>query len=289
MKKRKGISITVLVPAISVIASQQSTCYGLQVGQAEAVPGFTSTSTVAFNYVNSDATFMLLQVWDPHWRVKSSSWNSGTKQWTAPAELPTNPSGGFPDWTGGATLSPDGSTLYHSQNGSASIWRTTKTSDVWLLPTESVPNLDGLAYSTISFNDSFFYGVNSGYDILSSTYDADNDQFSIPILVDSVNTEWAEASPWISYDNALLLFSSNRPGGYGGYDLYSAIWNAGEWQNVTNLGPNVNTSLDELVPCIAEQANLLYFRSGNQLMQAPVPEPTTLLLLGFGAVMLRKR
>ena len=40
----------------------QGICYGLEVGVAEPVPGFSPTQWVTFNYVTPDAQFMLLQV-----------------------------------------------------------------------------------------------------------------------------------------------------------------------------------------------------------------------------------
>jgi outer membrane protein OmpA-like peptidoglycan-associated protein/tetratricopeptide (TPR) repeat protein len=79
-----------------------------------------------------------------------------------------------------------------------------------------------------------------------------------------VNTEFWESSPSLSPDKRFLYFSSNRPGGYGGKDLYAAerLPN-GSWGNVTNLGPNFNTSADELAPFIHADNQTLYFTSGG--------------------------
>jgi hypothetical protein len=44
----------------------------------------------------------------------------------------------------------------------------------------------------------------------------------------------------------LLIFSSNRPGGYGGHDLYGCYRMGKGWGPVFNLGPGVNTPDNEL-------------------------------------------
>ena len=44
----------------------------------------------------------------------------------------------------------------------------------------------------------------------------------------------------------LLIFSSNRPGGYGAHDLYGCYRIGNGWGPVFNLGPGVNTSSNEI-------------------------------------------
>lgn len=60
---------------------------------------------------------------------------------------------------------------------------------------------------------------------------------------------WWNSTPAFSEDGEVLYFSSNRPGGYGGIDLYSATKLAnGDFGNPKNLGPNINTPGNELFP-----------------------------------------
>jgi len=66
--------------------------------------------------------------------------------------------------------------------------------------------------------------------------------------------------PTIHPDQEELYFSSNRPGGYGGYDLYMVRRIGGEWSAPINLGPQVNTPQDEVFPYIHPD-NTLYFSS----------------------------
>ena len=65
--------------------------------------------------------------------------------------------------------------------------------------------------------------------------------------------------PTFSADGKLLYFASNRGGGFGGWDLYSAFKTANGWSVPQNLGPVVNTPGDEISPNI--DGATLYFSS----------------------------
>jgi Tol biopolymer transport system component len=65
----------------------------------------------------------------------------------------------------------------------------------------------------------------------------------------SVNTPFNEGGPNLSLDGHRLYFQSNRPGGFGGTDLYvSHRTNRRDdfaWQPAANLGSLVNTAFNE--------------------------------------------
>ena len=78
----------------------------------------------------------------------------------------------------------------------------------------------------------------------------------------SINTEAWESSPSISPDKRALYFSSNRPGGFGGKDLYVSYRQPnGRWAPAVNMGPTINTGGDELAPFIHADNQTLYFTS----------------------------
>jgi len=87
--------------------------------------------------------------------------------------------------------------------------------------------------------------------------------WSEPInLGPQINTEFWESSPSLSSDKNTLYFSSDRPGGYGGKDLYvSHRLSNGKWSEALNMGSSVNTTGDELAPFIHADNNTLYFTS----------------------------
>lgn len=66
----------------------------------------------------------------------------------------------------------------------------------------------------------------------------------------------------VTSDGERLYFSSDRPGGLGGLDLYmSEKMTNGEWGPATNLGPTINTSFDEDAPFIHHSDEILVFSS----------------------------
>lgn len=53
--------------------------------------------------------------------------------------------------------------------------------------------------------------------------------------------------------NNLLVFASNRDGGFGGFDLYYSKLQNGEWSEPMNFGANINTEYDEYRPIVRPQ------------------------------------
>ncbi len=83
---------------------------------------------------------------------------------------------------------------------------------------------------------------------------------ALPFCSDDYNT----AHPALSPDGKHLFFSSNRPGGYGGMDLYVSEWEGGRWGLPVNLGPIVNTEGNEVFP-YADKSGRVYFSSNSHI------------------------
>ncbi len=81
-----------------------------------------------------------------------------------------------------------------------------------------------------------------------------------------INTEFWESSPSLSPDKKDLYFSSSRPGGYGGKDIWvTHRSNKGSWSQPENLGPTINTSADEGCPFMHADNETLYFNSDGHM------------------------
>ncbi len=83
-------------------------------------------------------------------------------------------------------------------------------------------------------------------------------------LGESINSAYWESAPCLSSDKKQLYFASDRPGGYGGTDLYVATKMAnGKWSAPRNLGAVINTEGDESCPFIHTDNETLYFNSNG--------------------------
>lgn len=75
--------------------------------------------------------------------------------------------------------------------------------------------------------------------------------------------DYEEAHPTLSNDGQILYFSSNRPGGFGGMDLYMSKFEKGHWQAPVNLGEEVNTKGTEAFPFIHQDGSLYFASDGK--------------------------
>ena len=79
------------------------------------------------------------------------------------------------------------------------------------------------------------------------------------------NSEWYNiSSPCLSHDGSTLYFSSDRPGGFGGSDIYYCQKKDGYWDEPVNLGPQVNTKGNETYPFINASKELFFSSDGHQ-------------------------
>lgn len=105
-----------------------------------------------------------------------------------------------------------------------------------------------------------------GFDIWVSQRSSLDDLWGPPQnLGPAINTSFNEQAPSITLDGHRMYFFSNRPGGFGGNDLYVARRRDQRddfgWQLPTNLGNGVNTSSNENLPAPLEET--LYFNSNR--------------------------
>jgi len=77
----------------------------------------------------------------------------------------------------------------------------------------------------------------------------------------NINTKYWESHGFISEDESQLIFASDRPGGYGGLDLYISRKVNGEWGPAVNMGPEINTQFNEDRPFLANHDKSLFFCS----------------------------
>lgn len=74
--------------------------------------------------------------------------------------------------------------------------------------------------------------------------------------------EFEECHPAVSADGKTLIFSSNRPGGLGGMDLYRSELINNQWSIPQNLGNQVNTAQNEVFPFLHNDGQLFFASNG---------------------------
>lgn len=97
-------------------------------------------------------------------------------------------------------------------------------------------------------------------DIYTSTYDGTSWSKAVK-LNRNINSKYWESQAFISEDGNRLIFSSDRPGGFGGLDLYMSVKVNGDWGPAVNLGPEINTQFNEDRAFLICGGKTLYFTS----------------------------
>jgi peptidoglycan-associated lipoprotein len=206
--------------------------------------------------------------------------------WGAPTNL--GPPINTPDWQTTPCISADGLELYFLD---WDLWvvRRATVSDPWGEPEkDSLININtsnagmspGLSSDGLSL---FLFSWDDWIDLYVSTRPTKDDLWSEPVnlgpTVNGVNSTWENRDPAISADGLVLIFSSDRDGGYGGRDLWMTRRSTknGPWSEPVNLGPTINSGGWEAGPDISADGRSLLFgstREGGQgdfdIWQAPI-------------------
>jgi tetratricopeptide (TPR) repeat protein len=178
----------------------------------------------------------------------------------------------------------DGNTLFFTSNRSGStggirlkdgsyyedIYSTHLENGLWTKPVSVSKKIntkyhDAAASASPDGKTLFIYSEKGYGDILVSNYE--NDDWTIPVsLGDKINSSYWETSATVTSDGKTLYFTSDRPGGYGGLDIYkSELQENGTWGMPKNLGFPINTFGNEDSPVIHPDGKSLYFSSNGHL------------------------
>lgn len=104
-------------------------------------------------------------------------------------------------------------------------------------------------------------GATPDADIYVSAFDGSS--FAAPVLAAGLNTAQNDFRPNLRRDGLEIFFDSNRPGGQGGLDLWTATRanTSDAWSGATNLGSGVNSSVNDLRATLSWDGRTLYFGS----------------------------
>ena len=107
--------------------------------------------------------------------------------------------------------------------------------------------------------------------------------YSEPIKISAINTPYNETTPFISQDKTTLYFASDRPGGFGGLDIYYCKredLSYTSWSTPIRLGPPLNTNANESHPYVTNDLQKIFYTSDKEvnsdIFSAKLNRPKTL-------------
>ena len=93
-------------------------------------------------------------------------------------------------------------------------------------------------------------------------------------LAPGLNTAFNDVRPYVRKDGLEIVFDSNRLGGFGLLDIYTASreTTTADWSPPTNLGPNINSVANEARPTLSRDGLIMFFGSNRIGFEGPLSD-----------------
>ena len=144
------------------------------------------------------------------------------------------------------------------------LWTINKNGNTWEEPSPFYFKKDSNSYGyrLSSFNSDknrLYFGTKYS-DIIK-------DEFNYPTEIENINQILSDKQDWMffmSYDESYIIFSSNREGGYGSFDLYISFkTDENDWTIPLNMGNKINTKHQERCPGVTDDDKYFFFTRPN--------------------------
>lgn len=92
-----------------------------------------------------------------------------------------------------------------------------------------------------------------------------NGHWEQPVALPFCKGTYSYCHPALLPNDRTIVFSSDMPGGFGGMDLYTSVFENGTWSDPKNMGAVINSSANEVFPFVNSAGNLYFSsnKSGN--------------------------
>jgi Tol biopolymer transport system component len=178
---------------------------------------------------------------------------------------------------GDPSISPDGSKIFYwsvrpknektKPAGAANLWVAEKTNDGFSNPVflgDKLKISSGGAPCISSNGIMYFFTEQKGVTKKRDIYKADifnPDSVHVVPLGEEINSDSNDYDSYIAPDEAYIIFTSERAGGFGKGDLYISCNNNGIWSKPVNLGNKINSPSYEYCPLVSPDGKYFFFTS----------------------------
>ncbi len=247
--------------------------------------------------ISADGKIMIFQASRSGKYLLFESAKNGDGQWGEPEPIQRiNSFAENAALIGGPSISFDGNLLYFFANTgvgqSEDIFYSRRGPDGWETPQDigapiNTPGYEG--FPSISADGNILYFIRQNMEgpkdrtlrrqggFCFSIYRSqrrDDGDWSEPVKLPMPINQECEKAPKIMADGRTLVFSSNRPGGLGGYDMYQSTISAlGDWSIPEPLN-YVNSELNDQLSCISAQGDLMYYTYNDKAIYSVVIPPS---------------
>jgi hypothetical protein len=179
--------------------------------------------------------------------------------------------------TGEPSFSPDGKRIYFTSGetknsvGGWDLWYVERKGDSWSDPV----NLGGVVNSSqdefhpciVADGSLYFTNVNGDINRCQWAKGKFRERVILPEPINlkdkSRGLSWGDA--WVAKDESIMIFKSNRQGGYGSFDNYISYKKKdGTWSDPKNLGAAINSKGTETAGDISPDGKYFFFgRDGD--------------------------
>lgn len=165
-------------------------------------------------------------------------------------------------------FSPDGQRLYFSserpseegkKSAATNIWFTERNGSNWASPKMVRLTGKGDYYSSLTSFGTIYFNVWNDGDIYKAI--PNGSEYEVEVLPEVINGRSDVGDPFISPNEDYLIFRGYFKEGHGRGDLYISFRNGDEWTAPENLGPEINSSGQEMCPYVTPDGKWFIFAS----------------------------
>jgi TolB protein len=169
-------------------------------------------------------------------------------------------------------FSATGDTLYfQSARPGGNIFRVSRVGDSWSTPQPlGLPGIGGtttgLQFSVASNGDIYGeLGIGGDNNLDLFVWRLEGGVYGLPeSLGPVVNSSSLDFMPWVDPLQRYLIFVSDRPQGLGTHDIWICERSQdGVWGEPVNAGPEINTGVEDLWPCLSPDGSYLFVSTGR--------------------------